>query len=161
MDFSLINKDYIRLHNFSSDGLYSLLDRSNVNYRLHPGDSLPIALEQQQTALRKEFVRLFHDCFNGNFTKLEARTGITEGSMRKYLRGNLQNRGRNISRMAIAKLVVGIPLDIEQAQKLFRLEGHSLEPECALLDAIVVDALQSGDDIQAFYETCAEFHIKT
>ena len=109
----------------------------------------------------KEFVNLFYNHFDGNFAKLEARTGITEDAMRKYLRGNLKNKGRNISRMAVAKICVGIPLSLDEADKLFRLEGHSLEPESALLDAIVVDALNCGDDIEAFYATCAELKIKT
>ena len=81
--------------------------------------------------------------------------------MRKYIRGNLKEKGRNISRMAIAKICVGIPLSVDEADKLFRLEGHSLEPESALLDAIVVDALKCGDDIGSFYATCEELNIKT
>ncbi|HCB94106.1 MAG TPA: hypothetical protein DEP57_09955, partial [Selenomonas sp.] len=85
----------------------------------------------------------------------------TEDAMRKYIRGNLKEKGRNISRMAIAKICVGIPLSLDEADNLFRLEGHSLEPESALLDAIVVDALNCGDNIKTFYETCSEFKIKT
>jgi len=78
--------------------------------------------------------------------------------MRKYLR---REKGRNISRMAVAKICVGIPLSLDEADNLFCLEGHSLEPENAILDAIVVDALKCGDDIKTFYETCEEFKIKT
>ena len=48
----------------------------------------------------------------------------------------------------------------EEANELFCLQGHSLEPVHGLFDAIVVDALQCGDDIFTFYETCAEFGIK-
>ena len=47
--------------------------------------------------------------------------------MRKYIRGNLKEKGRNISRMAIAKICVGITLSVDEADKLFRLEGHSLK----------------------------------
>jgi hypothetical protein len=120
-----------------------------------------MALAQNPTELRKKFLSLFQDHFDGNFANLEARTGITEDAMRKYLRGNLKEKGRNISRMAIAKICVGIPLSVDEADKLFRLEGHSLEPESALLDAIVVDALKCGDDIGSFYATCEELNIKT
>lgn len=63
--------------------------------------------------------------------------------------------------MAIAKISVGIPLSIKESNDLFIMEGHSLEPENNLLDAIVVDALQCGDDISIFLETCEEFGIRT
>ena len=160
MDFSMITKEYIRKHDFDSDGISSRDTAEDVSYRLHQGDALPMALAQNSTKLRKEFVNLFYNHFDGNFAKLEARTGITEDAMRKYLRGNLKNKGRNISRMAVAKICVGIPLSLDEADKLFRLEGHSLEPESALLDAIVVDALNCGDDIEAFCATCAELKVK-
>ncbi len=160
MDFSLINKEYIRTHAFSVDGLHFAAEDHDVSYRLHKDDDLPTTIESNRIALRKEFVRIFHSHFDGNFAKLEVRTGINESTMRKYLRGNLSNKGRNITREAVAKLCVGIPLPVEESNKLFILQGHSLEPEHGLFDAIVVDALQCGDDIQNFYETCGEFGIK-
>ena len=158
MDFSMITKEYIRKHDFKSDGISFQDTEEDVSYRLHQGDALPMALAQNSTKLRKEFGNLFYDRFDGNFAKLQTRTGITEDAMRTYLR---KEKGRNISRMAIAKICVGIPLSVDEADKLFRLEGHSLEPESALLDAIVVDALNCGDDIEAFYATCAELKVKT
>ncbi len=161
MDFSMITKEYIRKHDFNSDGISFRDTAEDVSYRLHQGDALPMSLAQNSAKLRKEFINLFSSHFNGNFAKLEARTGITEDAMRKYIRGNLKEKGRNISRMAIAKICVGIPLSLDEADNLFRLEGHSLEPESALLDAIVVDALNCGDNIETFYETCSEFKIKT
>ena len=158
MDFSMITKEYIRKHDFKYDGILFRDNEENVSYRLHPGDALPTVLAQNSTKLRKEFGKLFYDCFDGNFAKLQTRTGITEDAMRKYLR---REKGRNISRMAVAKICVGIPLSLDEADNLFCLEGHSLEPENAILDAIVVDALKCGDDIKTFYETCEEFKIKT
>lgn len=158
MDFSNITKEYIRNHNFDLDGISYQDDKNNISYRLRKDDPIAGTLAQSSTKLRKEFLNLFHSHFDGNFKKLESDTGITEDAMRKYLR---KEKGRNISRMAIAKISIGIPLSLDEADKLFRLEGHSLEPESALLDAIVVDALNCGDNIYAFYETCAEFKIKT
>lgn len=158
MDFSNITKEYIRNHKFDSDGISYQDDTKNLSYRLRKDDAIAVNLAQSSTKLRKEFLNLFHSRFDGNFKKLEYHTGITEDAMRKYLR---KEKGRNISRMAIAKMSVGIPLSIDEADKLFRLEGHSLEPESSLLDAIVVDALKCKDTIDVFYETCADFKIKT
>ena len=157
VDFSLITKEYIRTHKFVTDGVSYRGTTKDVSYRLYPGDALPVALAESANKLRQAFVKIFHDRFKGSYAKLHTSTGITEDAMRKYIR---KEKGRPITRMAVAKLAVGIHLSIEEADKLFRLEGHSLEPESSLLDAIVVDALNCGDDIDIFYDTCEELKIK-
>ena len=160
MEFKNITKDYIRSHKFEFDGLTYPKSKDEVSYRLHPNDAISMNLANNQITLRKKFVDLFYRHFDGNYKRLESHCGITEASMRKYLRGNRKDKGRNISREAVAKLSVGIPLSLEEANELFCLQGHSLEPEHGLFDAIVVNALQEGDDFHAFYDTCTEFGIK-
>ncbi len=158
MDFSKIDKDYIRSHTFSSDGLTFDREHSSATAKLIPsGPGLPVPPEKKEVMLRREFSRLFTAPapYNGNYAKLETRTGLNEAIMRKYLRG-----ARTITRIAVAKLCVGTPLTLEISKKLFSLQGHSLEPEEQLFDAIVVDAINCGDDISQFYETCASFGIR-
>ena len=74
--------------------------------------------------------------------------------MRKYLKGT-----RKITREAVAKFCIGTKLSVEQSKKLFTLQGHSLEPDTQLFDALVVNALQDGDDINIFFDTCKEYKI--
>ena len=158
MDFSKIDKNYIRNHTFSSDGLTFPEEHNTATARLRPGDAgLPLPSEKKQILLQREFSRIFAapTPYNGNFAKLETRTGLTEAIMRKYLRNK-----RPITRVSVAKLCVGTPLTLEQSMKLFTMQGHSLEPEEQLFDAIVVDAINCGDDIGNFYESCASFGIQ-
>ena len=158
MDFSKIDKEYIRNHTFSSDGLTFDREHSTATAMLHPSDSgLPMSPDKKVIMLRRELSRLFTapTPYNGNYAKLETRTGLNEASMRKYLRGD-----RTITRIAVAKLCVGTPLTLGKSEELFSLQGHSLEPEEQLFDAIVVDAINCGDDISKFYESCASFEIK-
>ncbi|MBR1759575.1 MAG: hypothetical protein IJ812_06025 [Schwartzia sp.] len=158
MDFSKIDKDYIRNHTFSSDGLTFPEERNTATAMLRPGDAgLPLPSAKKQILLQREFSRIFAAPipYDGNFTKLETRTGLTEAIMRKYLRNK-----RPITRVAVAKLCVGTPLTLEQSMKLFTMQGHSLEPEEQLFDCIVVDAIKCGDDIGKFYESCASFGIQ-
>ena len=61
MDFSMITKEYIRKHDFDSDGISFRDTEKDVSYRLHQGDALPRALAQNSTKLRKEFVNLFYN----------------------------------------------------------------------------------------------------
>lgn len=158
MDFSKIDKNYIRNHTFSSDGLTFAQERDATASMLGPGNSgIPPAPEKKEIMLRREFAKIFAapSPYNGNYAKLEIRTGLNEAIMRKYLRG-----ARTITRTAVAKICVGTPLTLEESMKLFTMQGHSLEPENQLFDAIVVDALKCGDDIVKFYESCASFEIK-
>ena len=158
MDFSKINKDYIRSHTFFSDGLTFDREHSTATAMLRPDDpGLPMLPEKKEVMLRREFSRLFTapTPYNGNYAKLETRTGLNEAIMRKYLRGD-----RTITRISVAKLCVGTPLTMEKSEELFTMQGHSLEPEEQLFDAIVVDAINCGDDISKFYESCAAFGIQ-
>ncbi len=158
MDFSKIDKEYIRSHSFSSDGLTFDREHSTATAKLRRDDpGLPILPEKKEVMLRREFSRLFTAPapYNGNYAKLETRTGLNEAIMRKYLRG-----ARTITRIAVAKLCVGTPLTLEKSEELFSMQGHSLEPEEQLFDAIVVDAINCGDDIGTFYESCASFGIQ-
>ena len=157
MIFSNINKEYIRTHEFVCDGITFPDEKDKVSYRLSVGGSRGKKWKEQQIKLRQEFSNIFFTRFEGNYAKLHTRTGISEDSMRKYLRGVSDHK---ITRVAIGKLCVGINLSIDESNELFKLEGHSLEPENKLLDAIVVDALQCGDDIDDFIETCKEFKIR-
>ena len=158
MDFSKIDKNYIRNHTFSSDGLTFARERDAAASMLRPGDAgVPLSPAKKEVLLRREFAKIFAapTPYNGNYAKLETRTGLNEASMRKYLRG-----ARTITRIAVAKLCVGTPLTLEQSMNLFTLQGHSLEPEDQQFDAIVVDAINCGDDIVKFYESCASFEIQ-
>ncbi len=157
MDYSKINKEYIRTHKFACDGITFPDAKEKISYRLSVGGPTSEKWQKQRIKLRQEFSNIFFTRFDGNYAKLHTRTGISEDSMRKYLRGVPDHK---ITRVAIGKICYGIPLSIEESNELFKLEGHSLEPENNLLDAIVVDALQCGDDVDDFIETCKEFKIR-
>ncbi|WP_297963978.1 hypothetical protein [uncultured Anaerovibrio sp.] len=87
MDFSKINKEYIRNHEFACDGISFPNNKEKVSYRLHIGDPVPTQQEQQRIKLRQRFSEIFFTRFDGNYAKLHTCTGISEDSMRKYLRG--------------------------------------------------------------------------
>ena len=148
-----ITKQYIKTHTFQSDGLY--FSRSEeASFRLGPNSaSLPSSSEQNSVRLRKALLSLISTKFPSN-AAMEAACAVSYELMKKTISGK-----RRITRATLAKLSVGMGLSVEKAQELFRLEGHSLEPDINLLDAIVVDALQCGDDISTFFEECEEFGL--
>ena len=150
--YEQINRDYIRSHYFESDGL--CFPREAASGRLDHNAGLPGTPEEKQVQLRKRLQVLIFEKLEGNPAKVESACAVSWELVRKYMSGK-----RKVTRDTLAKLCVGMRLSIEETQELFRLEGHSLEPEINLLDAIVVDALRCGEDIDTFYEECQEFGL--
>lgn len=152
--FSKITKEFIKRSDFKSDGLNFSTDDEEIYFRPRKGMKLPPTAEENLTTLKIKLLELFEKHYGKNFVKLEADCTISEASMRKYLKGT-----RKITREVIAKFCVGTKLSVEQSETLFTLQGHSLEPKNQLFDALVVNALQDGDDIGIFYETCQEYKV--
>ena len=142
-----ITKDYLKTHLFNSDGLS--FSEEHSAFRLRADDPQITRCDERQIELRVEISRLISEKYGKNKEKFEAECNISWVLKRKWMNGD-----RKITRDALAKLCVGMSLDIQIAEKLFRYEGHSLEPDLNKLDAVVVDALKCGDDIYALYDTC-------
>lgn len=151
--FEHITKDYIQQHTFPYDGLH-FPESDSVGYCLAPGAVLPAGAEENRNLLRIRLTSLVAKKFP-NTGNMESSCGISYELVKKYVNGS-----RRVTRASLAKLCVGMGLSVEEAQDLFRLEGHSLEPEINLLDAVVVDALQCGDGISVFAEECEKYGLK-
>ena len=149
-----ITKDYIRSHTFQGDGLhFPQTGGGRENYRLGPNAVLPAGEDENRRLLRMRLTTLVAERFP-NRGSMEASCDVSYELVKKYINGS-----RRVTRDSLAKLCVGMRLSVEEAQGLFRLEGHSLEPEINLLDAIVVDALQCGDNIGVFYDECVKYGL--
>ena len=151
MKYEYVTKEYIHSNEFIADE--APFEKSRQFCRLQPSDNLPPTEEEMQTKLRQIFASIFATKFD-NYSQLETACNISEHIMRKYLKGT-----RKITREAVAKFCIGTKLSLEQSKKLFTLQGHSLEPDTQLFDALVVNALQDGDDIKIFFDTCQEYKI--
>lgn len=152
--FSEITKEFISKNKFKSDGLSFSAEDETTHFRPRKGLKLPPTAEENLTTLKIRLLELFEEHYGRDFAKLEVACAISEASMRKYLKGT-----RKITREVVAKFCVGTKLSVEQSEVLFTLQGHSLEPKNQLFDALVVIALQDGDDINIFYDTCQEYKI--
>ena len=150
--FEHINREYIRSHQFKSDGFF--IERDRTSSRISSDAVLPDTKEKKQVQLRKRLNSLIHEKLDGSSAKIEAACGVSYELVRKYMSG-----GRKVTRETLAKLCVGMGLSVEEAQQLFQLQGHSLEPDINRLDAILVDVLKCGEDIHVFYEECEEFGL--
>lgn len=148
--FPRITKEFIDTNNFESEGLN--FPDEEVYYRPRPDMKLPPTAEENSARLGRKIVEIFIKRYDKNFAKFESDCSISEAIMRKYLKGT-----RKITREALAKFCIGARLTIEQSAELFTLQGHSLEPVNQRFDALVLNALQDGDDIEIFYQTCEKY----
>ena len=151
--FEQINREYIRSHQFKSDGLF--IERERASGRIGPKTVLPESPEEKQIQLRKRLNSLIHEKLDGSSAKIEAACGVSYELVRKYMGGR-----RKVTRDTLAKLCVGMGVSVEEAQQLFQLQGHSLEPDINRFDAILVDVLKCSEDIRVFYDECEEFGIQ-
>lgn len=149
-----ITKEFIKTNNFESVGLSFTEDNMPRSYKPRKGMILPPSDNENMTDLGKEFASIFFKKHKGNYAQLEVRCQINESIMRKYLKGT-----RKITRDALAKFCIGSQLTVEESEKLFTLQGHSLEPTKQRFDALVVNALQDRDDIETFFDTCEEYGV--
>ena len=149
-----ITKKFLRENNFSCDGINFDEDEEEKFFRPRRDMYLPPSADEQMSILRIKFDKLMR-AKKKSYAQLEVLCDINESTMRKYLNGQ-----RSITRNAVAKFCVGLQLTIEQSEELFLLQGHCLDAKHNRFDALVVNALQDGDDIGIFFETCKEFNIE-
>lgn len=152
MKYEYVTKEYLHSNEFIADE--APIQKTEPSYRLNQSDPLPPSCEELQAELRKHFSSIFATTFE-NFNQMEIACNISEPSMRKYLKGT-----RKITIYAVAKFCIGAKLTVEETVELFKLYGHIISPDIYRFDAVVIDAIQCGDDIGTFYETCKECGLK-
>jgi len=153
MDFENVNKEYIKSHNFKYIGLEKE-KKDSISYRLGDKDVIPLSPEKKLSKLRRKCADIVNLRFKNDFKKIELNCDITENTMRKYINGS-----RNITKIALAKLCVGVPLEISEADEMFILFGSRLDIENNLFDAILVDNLKKKEGIDIFLEECKKYKI--
>ena len=100
---------------------------------------------EKSITLRKRLSTLYHEKAEGSYIKLEVKTQIKQNTFQKWMNGS-----RNVSRKELAKFAVGLALDMEIVDELFRMIGHSLDYENNRFDFIVACAIRDKDDIEQF-----------
>ena len=151
--FEEITKEFIRTHKFVAT--FSTFKPTSQSFKLLPrGKNLPPSPNELQGELRTKFSEIMATTFNSDYVQVENKCYISKASMRKYLNGS-----RDITMFAVARLCVGAHLPLEKASELFKLCGHILSPKDFLLDAIVCDTINCGENIEDFYETTKQYGL--
>lgn len=153
-----ITKDYLKSHRFERTGLEAENEAREKASAMFAPDALaglPANAQKNQEQLNIELSDLVHE-YCGSYDKLNIKTRLNPETFRKCI--NLRN-DRKVSREMLAKFVVGLQLDLEQADKLFTLQSYPLDTAHVLLDAVVVHCLEEHLDINDFFDTCKQVKL--
>lgn len=159
LDTNLIDKIFLQKHHFEKIDYEQI--HNKANYRIKPGDILPVSDKEKLTKLRGKIRDLFASVFakeSGkiDYGEVELKTGVSYETIKKFLAGKT-----NISRPVLGGIVVGAKLSLDEANELFRLHGHSLDPENVLLDCIIHCAIRDKDDYWKYWDTCVQYKVDT
>jgi hypothetical protein len=150
-----ITIEYLCTQNFEKTGLEEpTYEKTNVSGMFTKSEltMLPPSDEDKQLELNIKVGDYIHDKL-GSYRNLEMKCNLSSETIRKAIRINGKKK---LSRLMLAKLVVGANLSLDEAEELFDLQGSGLNPKSTLLDAVVVHCIQKGLDIDGFFDTCKQ-----
>lgn len=154
-----ITLEYLLTNKFNKTGLevqeYKKENKSGM-FSVGELDGLPAPDEEKRIQLRIKMSDLVAKRCK-TFAEASIQTQINAETLRKYVS---YNQKRKISRIMLAKFVLGLNLSQKDADELFRLQEHPLDPENVLLDAVVIHCLEEGGGIDGFYETCEQVGLE-
>jgi hypothetical protein len=84
---------------------------------------------------------------------LSQQCNLNPETVRKYIR---IGSPKTLPKEMLAKFVVACALSVDEANELFELHSHALQPEKILLDAVIVHCLEGKHDLDEFFATCAQ-----
>ena len=153
--FEYVNKEYIKNNKFKKTGL-EYEEQEQKSYRLSDDQikNLGIDITNKKVKLRKNISKIAYDKFHLDYSQIDIKCNIGESAMRKYLKGT-----RNMSRAALMRFCSGAGVTVEEAQELFILFGHALDPKNNLVDAIVIDNIKCQEGINVLYEECEKNNV--
>lgn len=148
----IITLDYIKTHKFEFTGLEESKVES-TSYMFSPSElaGLPPSDDENMAELKIKLADLIYEK-DFSVAKFETLTNLKKNSVTK----SLNRLSSKVSRLTIAKIVIGLSVDIETAEEFFSLSGSALQPKKSKLDAIIAHCLQKHDDINGFFDTCRQ-----
>lgn len=93
----------------------------------------------------------------GNSARFNQKTNLNYETVRKYIR---IGSGKTLSKDMLAKFVIACALSVNEANELFELHSHVLQPDKILLDAVIVHCLENKHDLDGFFDTCKQVGLK-
>lgn len=152
----MLTRDEFERQSFGSHGIVEFAEEKGL-YKVpkdwEPIDNNAVLREQIKRFMwdKSETYRFENKVKSGDYIIIENLCSIPTDTMKKALNGKYK-----ITRNFLAKFVVGLKLNMEEANELFELHSWRLS-ERNSFDFIVIHALNTKDSIYDFMEEVYEF----
>ena len=154
-----ITMEYLLNHQFELSGLEEENEikqkTSNMFSKAELG-MLPRADKDRFDELNIRISDMIFEMFD-NTAQFSQRSNLNYETVRKYIR---VGSGKTLPKEMLAKFVVACGLSVAEANELFELRDHVLQPKRILLDAVIVRCLEKHYDIDKFFDTCQQVGLK-
>lgn len=150
-----ITMDYLLNHKFELTGLEEqeteIFKTSGMFSKAELG-MLPRPDKDRYDELNLRINDMIHDLF-GNAERFSQKSNLNYETVRKYIR---VGSGKTLPKEMLAKFVVACRLTVKEANELFELQEHVLQPTRILLDAVIAHCLENHLDLDGFFATCQQ-----
>ena len=150
-----ITMDYLLNHQFELSGLEEEMEIKEKTSRLFSKAELGMLPRTDQERFDDLNIRINDMIFEvfGNTTLFSQKSNLNYETVRKYIR---VGSGKTLPKEMLAKFVVACGLSLDEANEMFELQSHILQPDRILLDAVIVHCLEKHHDIDEFFNTCQQ-----
>lgn len=154
-----ITMDYLLNHQFELSGLEEEMEIKEKTSRLFSKAELGMLPRTDQERFDDLNIRINDMIFEvfGNTTLFSQKSNLNYETVRKYIR---VGSGKTLPKEMLAKFVVACGLSLDEANEMFELQSHILQPDRILLDAVIVHCLEKHHDIDEFFNTCQQVGLK-
>lgn len=155
-----ITLEYLMNHDFEKSGLeevQAVKPRVSGRFSEKELSRLPVSDEEKKAELNIEIAELIRERF-GNYRNCGQKCNLNPETIRKVINSNDKQK-RKISKIMLAKFVVGCGLSLNDANKLFELHSSKLNAETTQLDAVVIHCIEKHLDIDGFFDTCDQIGL--
>lgn len=158
-DTSKVTMDYLLTHVFEKTGLEPQNMKPEKASGMFTAAALASLPQNDDEKLEKLNIRIsdliFQKC--KTYKVMQQKTTIPQETLRKYI--SLGNQ-KKITRVMLAKFVVGLQLDYDEANELFALQSYPLDADSVLLDAVVAHCISEHLDIDGMSDTCNQVNLE-
>lgn len=154
-----ITIDYLLNHKFEFSGIeeeFAVKPKRSGMFSKAELGMLPRSDTDRFDELNKRINDMIHEVF-GNSARFSQRCNLNYETVRKYIR---VGSGKTLSKEMLAKFVVACGLSVDEANELFELHSHILQPDRILLDAVIVHCLEKKHDLDGFFDTCNQVGLQ-
>ena len=148
-----ITIDYLLNHTFEESGLEEAT-KPNASKMFSEKElsMLPGSDQERFGELNIKISDMIYELFDDT-RQFSQKSNLNYETVRKYISVGSK---KTLTKEMLAKFVVACRLSVDEANELFELQDHALQPERIRLDAVVVHCLQNKLDIDGFFDTCEQ-----